>query len=161
LTDGDRQQLSDLLFNAQASGLSKEDETTLSYLLLDEAARNNVVASASTSPEDKSSPLFLRIYNNTGERLKVFVQVVADVPEKKDKDPDHKEAAKKLDTLQYDLATGKAYDLQQNGKKIQAAAIKVWAISPTRSWAHHRDDPLYMTTPANKSKTYTLTFSDK
>jgi hypothetical protein len=160
LSDQDRQQLSDLLFNAQAAGLSKEDETALGYLLLDHAASNNI-ASADPVSEEKHGPLYLRVFNNTGERLKVWVQIVPDVVETKKSEPDKKEQMKKIVPLQYDLAAGKAYDLQKDGEKLQATTVKVWAISPTKSWAQHRDDPLQLTMDMNMSKTYTLTFSDK
>jgi hypothetical protein len=151
LTDGDRQQLSNLLFNAQAAGLSKEDEANLSFLLLDDTARQNAATSTSAPSSENTGPLFLRVNNKTGERLKVWVQLLPETAEKTDK---------KLDTLMYDLAPGKAYDLQQNGKKLQATAIHVWAMSPTRSWAHHRDEELHLTPPAKNAKTYTLTFSE-
>lgn len=156
----DRQQLSDLLFNAQAAGLSKEDEAALGYLLLDQAASNNV-ATADPVSDEKRGPLYLRVFNNTGERLKVWVDVVPDSVEVKQAEPDKKEPLKKVLPAQYELAAGKAYDLQKDGKKLQATAIKVWAISPTRSWAQHRDEPLQLTMDMKMSKTYTLTFSDK
>jgi hypothetical protein len=160
LTDQDRQQLSDLLFNAQAAGLSKEDEVALGYLLLDQAASNNV-ASADPVSDVKNGPLFLKVFNNTGERLKVWVEIVPEMAEAKKAEPDKKEPMKKPLPLQYELAAGKAYDLQKDGKKLQATAVKVWAISPTRSWAQHRDEPLQLTMDMNMSKSYTLTFSDK
>jgi hypothetical protein len=160
LSDQERQQLSDLLFNADAAGLSKEDEVALGYLLLDQAASNNV-ATADPVSDVKHGPLYLRVYNNTGERLKVWVEIVPEVVEAKKSEPDKKDPMKKALPLQYELVTGKAYDLQKDGKKLQAVAVKVWAISPTRSWAQHRDEPLQLTMDMNMSKTYTLTFSDK
>ena len=114
--------------------------------------------------DEKRGPLFLRIYNNTGERLKVWVDIVpekAHATEAKTTATDKKEPAKKDVPLQYDLANGKAYDMQKDGKKLQATAVRVWAISPTRSWALHRDEPLQLTMDMNNSKTYLLTFSDK
>ena len=155
LTDQERQQLSDVLFNAKEAGLTQEDENALSYLMLDETARNTGEPSPNPPGLDKAGPLFVRIYNNTGERLKVWVQVVSDGEANKEKEPD----PKKIETLSYDLATGKAYDLPHNGERLKASVIRVWAISPTRSWADHRDHDLVLTTPEDKSKTYTLTFS--
>jgi hypothetical protein len=157
MTDQERQQMTDLLFNAQQAGLTKEDETALSYLLLDDAASHAGSTSPGSSSEENAGPLFLRVYNNTGERLKVWVRVVD--PKKADPTLKEKEVVKKIDTLAYDLETGKAYDLQQHGQRLKAVAVHVWAISSTRSWAQHRDQELHLTTPANKSKTYTLTFS--
>jgi hypothetical protein len=158
MTDRERQQLTDLLFNGPQAGLTKEDESALSYLLLDETARH---ADAATSPpsDERIGAMFVRIYNNTGERLKVWVQVVADVEAAKNEDSEPNDIAKKPETLQYQLETGKAYDLHQNGERLKASAIRVWAISPTRSWALHRDRELFLTPAANQSKTYTLTFS--
>jgi hypothetical protein len=155
LTDQERQQVSDLLFNAKDAGLTQDDETALSYLLLDETARNASATTSNPPADPKTGPLFVRIFNDTGERLKVWVKVVSDEEIKKEKEPD----PKKLKPLQYDLLPGKAYDLQQNGERLKASAIRIWAISPTRSWADHRDQDLFLTTPANQSKTYTLTFS--
>ncbi|MSQ96894.1 MAG: hypothetical protein EXR98_20395 [Gemmataceae bacterium] len=169
LTDQERQKLSDLLFNASDAGLTKDDEAALSYLLLDEAARNASASAPTSSPpgDEKAGPLFLRIYNNTGERLKVWVQVVPDAEIKKEKEPDPNAEVKKdkeldpkkSEPLQYVLESGKSYDLQHNGERLKASAVRVWAISPTRSWAQHRDQELVLTMPENKSKTYTLTFS--
>ena len=158
MTDPERQQMTDLLFNAQQAGLTKEDETALSYLLLDDAARHADEPAPSGPGEENAGPLFLRIYNNTGERLKVWVKVAGP---KTDTSPtsNEKAPAKKTEVLLYDLETGKAYDLQQHGQRLKAAAVHVWAISSTRSWAQHRDHELHLTAPANKSKTYTLTFS--
>src|ERR1017187_9698814 len=58
LTDQERQKLSDLLFNADDAGLTKDDEAALSFLLLDEAARNASATAPTTSPpsEDKAGP---------------------------------------------------------------------------------------------------------
>ena len=160
LSDPDRQQLSDLLFNAQAAGLSKEDEAALGYLLLDQAASNHV-ASADPVSDEKHGPLYLRVYNKTDERLKVWVQIVPEAAEIKKDDTKKEQPSKVIVPLQYDLAAGKAYDLQKDGKKLQVSAVKVWAISPSRSWAQHRDEPLQLTMDMNMSKTYTLTFSEK
>ena len=157
LNDNDRQQLSNLLFDGPQAGLSKEDERVLGELLLDETGRETV---STTSPgnepaPEKTGPWFLRVYNNTGEKLKVFVQVVPDVEPKKD----DKAAAKKPATSMYDLETGKAYDLQQAGQRVKASSIHVWAMSPTRHWVEHREQELRLTTPPNQSKTYILTFA--
>lgn len=153
LTDQDRQQVSNLLFNGPQAGLTKEDERMLGELMLDETGRQTVSA---TSPGNEPSgertgPWYLRIYNNTGEKLKVFVQVLPN--------PEEKATAKEISTWSYDLDTGKAYDLQRSGQRIKASAIHIWAISPTRNWVEHREQELRLTTPPNQSKTYMLTFS--
>ena len=160
LSAPERQQLSDLLFNAKDAGLSQEDEAALSYLLLDEAARQSSTTSTSTAAVERNGPLFLRIYNNTGERLKVWVQLLPDAQATSAKESQSKETAKVLpEPIPYVLESGKAYDLQKDGKRLQASAIHIWAVSPTRSWAAHRDQELPLTMQASKSKTYTLTFS--
>ena len=157
LTDNDRQQLSNLLFNGPQAGLTKEDEQVLGELLLDETGRQTV---STTSPGNEPSvertgPWFLRVYNNTGEKIKVFVQVMPDAEAKKDA----KAPAQKLATWVYDLETGKAYDLHQAGQRIKASTVHIWAMSPTRNWVEHREQELHLTTPPNQSKTYMLTFA--
>jgi hypothetical protein len=159
ITDQERQQLSDLLFNAQQAGLSRDDETALSYLLLDDASRSAATTSAPAPSEPVGGPLFVRVHNKTGERLRVWVQVVSPADAKPEKDPSPKTKEPAVKALSYDLAPKKAYDLQQNGENLKASVIRVWAVSPTRNWAAHRDTDLHLTTPANQSKTYVLTFS--
>src|ERR1035438_5715643 len=73
-----------------------------------------------------ASALFVRIYNNTGERLKVWVQVVSDGEANKEKEPD----PKKIETLSYDLATGKAYDLPHNGERSFRPDLQQYRRAP-------------------------------
>jgi hypothetical protein len=153
LSGAERQQLTDLLFNAQEAGLSRDDEAALGYLISDAAARGTSPQTAESANEQNSGPFYLRVFNKTGERLKVYVQVLPD--------PSAGQAArpKELQTLIYNLDTGKAYDLQHNKQRVQASAIRVWAVSPTRNWAEHRDHDLVLTTPEDHSATYTLIFA--
>jgi hypothetical protein len=153
LSFDDRQQLSNLLFNGTGSGLSAADEANLSYLLADDLTRNDNTAAAVPAATSTSGPMFLRVLNKTTEPIKVWVQVVS---------PGASTGTEKSalpETLSYDLKPGKAYDLQNSkGQRLQASAIRIWALSPTQHWASNRDRDLPLTS-ASASKVFLVTFA--
>jgi hypothetical protein len=179
LSADDRSNLSQLLFNGTAAGLSSEQEKAISFALIDDLARRSDTSSAGVSESVADvgnggqgavlqNRRFLRIFNNSGERLKVWLQY--NVPDAQDEgswvpaDP-----AKSVEAIPYDLLPGKAYDMFHNKARIAASRVRYWAITPTRVWSQNVTEDLWLATAPDdpnrhsyldtKVETYLLTFA--
>jgi hypothetical protein len=154
LTATDRSTLSDLIFSDRP-GLSTDEIRAISFGLIDDQApdrpASDALAIRSTPGAERAPPpagavsrdrRFLRVFNNTGERVKLWLQY--NVPGDRGgvwvpADPAESEHA-----LAYDLAPGRAYDLHNRGERVGAHRVRYWAVSPTRTWSRNATTDLVL-----------------
>jgi hypothetical protein len=178
LTQDDRSALSSLLFSGRP-GLSEDELRAISFGLIEDQSRDQPATTAATvasrSAQDRSSAppgavhqdrRFLRVFNNSGEPVKFWVQY--NVPDDQGGvwvpgDPDESDKA-----LRYDLAPGKAYDLHHNGTRVTASRVRFWALSPSQTWSRNATADLVLRSAGDdgdgsysdtKVQTFTLTLS--
>jgi hypothetical protein len=113
---------------------------------------------------------YLRIRNATGAPLTVFVQYRTltgdNAFEWLPAAPDESEQA-----LRFDIEAGEALDLANDGTRIAASRVRLWARSPTRKWTAYKGKDLWLVPEVDEEgehsysapamETFTFTFKGR
>jgi hypothetical protein len=128
------------------------------------------VPAAPARPDQAFACRYLRIQNDTGEKLKIFIQYRT----RTDKDEwswfPSAPAEGTDDVISYDFDPGMVADLTDNDWRLNASQVRVWAVSDSgQKWLDFKDadlvlvpekndkgEPLYM---APEMQTYLFSFA--